>query len=113
MYLEVNISAVETSVVWGEDVLRKCEIGLASSSGLSIVVTSADVGVVVRGTEGVVGPTRTRFPSVVTAPSVEVGGTRISGLVGWRCFSGVVCTMMMPGVEASVLDRVLGLVIGA
>lgn len=78
------------------------------------MVISADVSVVDRGIEGVVGATCTRFPSVVTAPSDEVGSTRISGLVGWCCFSGVVCTMtVVPVVKASVLDRVLGLVTGA
>lgn len=49
---------------------------------------------------------------MVTACSVEVCSTRISGLVGRCCSSGVVGTMTAPGVKASVLDRVLGLVTG-
>lgn len=57
-----------------------------------------------------VGSMCSRFPSVVTAPSVEICGTRISGLVG-RCFSGVVCTTAS-GVKDSTRDRVLGLVTG-
>lgn len=78
------------------------------------MVISADVGVVDRGIGGVVGAACTWFPSVVTAPSDEVGSTRISGLVGWCCFSGVVCTTtMVPVVKASVLDRMLALVTGA
>lgn len=59
-----------------------------------------------------VGPICARFPSVVRAPSVEVCGTGLSGLVGSCCFSGVVCTTTAPGVNASVLGRVLGLVAG-
>lgn len=78
------------------------------------MVTSADVGVVARGTEWVVEPICTGFPSVVTAPSVEVCGTRVSGLVDRCCFSGVVCTTTVPEVKVSVLGRVvkLGLVTG-
>lgn len=75
-------------------------------------MSSADMGAVFSGIEGVVGSVCTWFPSVVMAPSVEVCGTRISGLVGRRCFSGVVCTTTGPGVKAPVLDRMLGLVTG-
>lgn len=110
VYLDVNISAVETLV--GEDGLREAETGLASSAWSSFVVASADVGVVVRGTAYVVGPICTWLPSVVRAPSVEVCGTGILALVVRCSFSGVVCTTMAPGVKASVLDRVLGLVAG-
>lgn len=59
-----------------------------------------------------VGSVCSRFPSVVTAPSVELCGTRISGLVGRCCFSGVVCTTTASGVKASTGDGVLGLVTG-
>lgn len=52
------------------------------------------------------------FPSVVTAPLVEICGTRISGLVGRCCFFGVVCTATGSGVKASTRDEVLGLVTG-
>lgn len=77
--LGVNTSAVETSVVWGEgDVLRKCESGLYSSEMPSPVVsTFADVGTVVREIDWVVSSICTWFLLVVTAPSVEISGTRI------------------------------------
>lgn len=59
-----------------------------------------------------VGSKCSRFPSVVMASSVEICGTRISGLVGRCCFSGVVCTTTASGVKVSTCDRVLGLVTG-
>lgn len=75
--LGVNTSAVETSVVWG-DVLRKCESELYSSEMPSPVVsTFADVGTVVRGINWVVASICSWFFLVVTAPSVEICGTRI------------------------------------
>lgn len=77
-----------------------------------MVTSSAEVAVVVRGTERVVRSTGTWLSSVVTAPSVDTGGTRISGLVGGHCFSGVVWTAPAPGVKTAVLDRALGLVTG-
>lgn len=77
-----------------------------------MVVSSAGVVEVVRGIDGVVGSGCSWFPSVVMAPSVEIRGTRISGLVGRCCFSGVVCTTTASGVKASTCDRGLGLVTG-
>lgn len=76
--LGVNISVVETSVVWKGEVLRKREAGLSSSVISSLVVNSFDdVGTLVRGIKWVVASICTRFLSVVMAPSVEVCGTRI------------------------------------
>lgn len=77
-----------------------------------MVVSSAGVVEVVRGIDRVVGSRCSRFPSVVMAPSVEIRGTRISGLVGKCGFSGVVCTTTASGVKASTCDRGLGLVTG-
>lgn len=74
-----------------------------------MAISSAGVIEVVRGR--VVGSMCSLFPSVVTAPSVEICGTRISGLVGRCCFSGVVCTTVS-GVKGSTGDRVLELVTG-
>lgn len=110
--LGANTSAVETSVVSEEgEVLRKCEAGLYSSVISSLVVNSfADVGTLVRGIKWVVASICTRFLSVVMVPSVEICGTRISGLVGKSCFPAVVCTTMGSVIRTSVLDKVLGLV---
>lgn len=108
-----NILAVETSVVWGEgDVLRKCEVGVSSSvMPTPVVSSSAEVGVLVRGTNRMVASIRTWFLSVVTEPSVEIGGAGISGLVVKSCFLVVVCTVG-PAVRAAVLDAGLGVVTG-
>lgn len=104
--LGVNTSAVETSVIWGEgDVLRKCESGLYSSEMPSPVVsTFADVCTVVRGINWVESSICTWFLLVVTAPSVEICGTRILGLVGKSCFLAIVCTVVGPVIGAEVLD---------
>lgn len=111
--LGVNTSAVETSVVWeGGEVLRKCEGELYSSVIPSLVVNSfVDVGTLVREIKWVVTSICTWFFSVVMAPSVEICGTRISGLVGKSCFPAVVCPDMGSVIRTSVLDKVLGLVI--
>lgn len=93
--------------------MRKCETGPYSFVLLRLVVDScADVGAVVRGIQRVIGSLCTWFLSVVMATSVEICGTRISGWVAKSCFPAVVCTTEGPGIKASVLDRVLGLVTG-
>lgn len=76
--LGVNTSAVETSVVWKGEVLRKREAGLYSSVISSLVVNSFDhVGTLVGGIKWVVASICTWFLSVVMAPSVEICGTKI------------------------------------
>lgn len=109
--VDVNTLAVETGVLWGEgDVLRKCEARLCSSVGASPVVHSfADVGVLVRAIDPVAASLFTGFLSVVTAPSVEMRTTRISGLVGGSCFPATVCTVVGPPVRDAVLDGGWGL----
>lgn len=89
-----STSSVETPVVWG-DVLRKCEAGLYSSviPGPGVNPFS-DVGVLVRGVNGLVPSTWIWLLSVVMALSVELRGARISGLVVKGCFSAVVCTVV-------------------
>lgn len=82
--LGVSTSAVETSVIWGKgDVLGNCEAGLYSSeTPLPVVNVFADVGTVIRGINWVVASICTWFFLVVTVPTVEICGTRISGLLG-------------------------------
>lgn len=105
--LGVTASAVGTPVLWAEDVLRKWEAGLCSS-----VMPSLVVGTLVRGISRVLASTWTRLLFVVTAPSVEICGARISGLVGKSCFPAVVCTVVESAIRAAVLVGGLGVVMG-
>lgn len=108
--LGVSTWSVETPTVWGEgDVPRKREAGLFSSVTPSPVVGPfADVGTLVRGTNWVVASTWAWLLSVVTALSVEIRGTGISGLVGKSCFPAVVCTVVGSAIRAAVVDAGLG-----
>lgn len=112
--LGVSTSAGEASVLWGEgDVLSKREVGLYSSEMPSPVVnTFADVGTLVRELNRVVSSICTWLSFVVTATSVEIRGTRISGLVGKNCFPVVVCTAVGPAIRVAVLDERLGVGMG-
>lgn len=108
--LGVSTPAGEVSVLWGEgDVLSKCEVGLYSSEMPSPVVsTSVDVGTLVRVLNRVVSSICTWLLFVVTATSVEICGTRISGLVGKNRFPVVVCAAVGPAIRVAVLDEGLG-----
>lgn len=77
-----------------------------------MVNTFADVGTVVKGVSRVVASVCTWFLLVVTAPSVEICGTRIPGLVGKSCFPALVCTVVGPAIGGAVLDWGLGVVTG-
>lgn len=77
-----------------------------------MVNTFADVGTVVRGINRVVASICAWFLLEVTAPSVEICGTRIPGLVGKGCFPALVCTVVGPAIRGTVLDWGLGVVTG-
>lgn len=109
----VGVSAVDRSVVWGRDVLRKWDVGPYSSVTPRLVGKSlADVGARVSGTNWVAASTCTWFLCVVTVPSVEICGTTVSGWVGKSCFPVVVCTATGPTMRTAVLDSALRLVTG-
>lgn len=102
--LGVSTSAVETPVVGGGDVPRKCEAGLYSSVMSSPGVNPfADVGTLVRGINWLVASPWTWLLSVVTELSVEIRGAGISGLVGKSCFSAVVCAVVGSAMGAAVV----------